>query len=73
MSKLRGFKRSLVALRGRENVHAFLVSKLGQTLGIHGTATFLFRLQRLSRIAGIDDQQQVTGIHTLDRLFQFHI
>ena len=66
MTKLRRFQRRLITLRGRQDVHALFVRELGQTFGVHRPTTFLFGFERLSGIAGIDDQQQVAGVETFN-------
>ena len=73
MTKLRGFQCRLITLRGSENVHAFLISKLGQSFRVHWPTALLSGFQRLSGVASIDDQQQMAGIKAFDRLFQLFV
>ena len=70
---MRGFKRRLITLRGSQDVHTLLVSELREALGIHRPTAFLLGLKCLPRITGVDDQQQVAGVQTFDRLFQLFI
>ena len=64
---------SVVALRRREHVHALVVGELREPARVHRPAPRVLGLERLSAVAGVDDQERVAGVDALDGLLELEV
>src|ERR1051326_2575620 len=63
----------LGTLPRRQGVPSLLIRELREAFRVHWTTPLLFRFERLTRVARVNDQQEVPGVEIFDRRFQLDI